>query len=777
VIASGADEPRWTRFLPLLLVPVSLLTDLAAALPLRTYFFRDFGSAFYPLNEFAARELREGRFPAWNPYVFEGTFQAPATYPTDLLFALWPSPVFAAWLLTLHLPLAALSAYWLARELGARRPGAFASGSVYALGGLALSCLNLYVFLQALALAPLVAGLLRRAALSGGRAVAAAAAAVAASISTLAIEFVGQACLVGIVLGLLARPARSAVVRLAASLGLGATTAALPLAVTLGFLPETLRGRGFPASESMANAVHPAVLLQTLVPSLFGTPSAPLEAWWGGRFFTMGLPYFLTLYLGPTVLALALVGGRGLPRRERLALLVLGAAGVGYALGEAGGLAPLVARLPFASMFRFPAKALLTPYLAIALAAGFGCDRLAGARDAWRPFALALAGTAAVIALVAAVLAVGPPALVSWSGVDPAQWPRVAATIRKDAASVLGLAAIAGLVALAVARHRARPAAAAVGVALLVVADLARAGAGTNPQVARSFFAPLPELRALGLARPDGGRTFSYPVGRSAAFRSLLAHGRGPRTLGAFFVSRQALAPYSNVLDRVEMPETSDLTSSTPRPPELDLEDLDPGRVDPLLPWLRNAAVVNVLSLDPLSHPELAPLAEVPLGPPGLRLHAYRLSGSWPRSYVACRVVTARSREEALAQPYAPGFDPARDVALEEAGAASCTAGGVERVEAVPGRDRHRVEADGDAWLVSRQSHARGWSARVDGREAPVRRANGKHLAVPVPAGRHEVELRYHPPGLRAGALLSLLGAALVVGVWWRGGSRRITPP
>jgi uncharacterized membrane protein YfhO len=74
---------------------------------------------------------------------------------------------------------------------------------------------------------------------------------------------------------------------------------------------------------------------------------------------------------------------------------------------------------------------------------------------------------------------------------------------------------------------------------------------------------------------------------------------------------------------------------------------------------------------------------------------------------------------------------------------------------------------------VSRQSHAQGWTARVDGREAPVRRANGKHLAVPVPSGRHEVELLYRPPGLRAGALLSLVGVALVVGVWWRSGSRR----
>jgi hypothetical protein len=242
-VVAREEEPLWTRFLPALLVPASLLTDLGAALPLRTYFFRDFGSAFFPLRELAARELREGRFPAWNPYVFEGTFQLPATYPTDLLFALWPSPVFASWLLTLHLPLAALSAYWLARELGARRLGAFASGLVYALGGLALSCVNLYVFLQALALAPLVTGLLRRATLCGGRAVAAAAAGVAASVSTLAIEFVGQACLVGTVLG--PRPAVPlSVGRLGAALGLGATAAALPRAHAR--LPAQIAAPGSP---------------------------------------------------------------------------------------------------------------------------------------------------------------------------------------------------------------------------------------------------------------------------------------------------------------------------------------------------------------------------------------------------------------------------------------------------------------------------------------------------------------------------------------------------
>ncbi len=765
-------EPGWTRLLPLLLVPVSLLPDPWAALPLRTYFFRDFGSFFFPLHELAARELREGRIATWNPFVFEGTFMVPPIYPPDALLAAWPTPAFASWLLTLHLPLAALSAYWLARELGVRRLGAFAAGSAYALGGFALSCLNLCLFLQALALAPLVAGLLRRATHGGGRAVALAAGALAISLTTLAIEFVAQACLVGIVLGIARRPSWSGAARLALALGLGATVGAMPIALVLGFLSETVRGSGFGASEMMANAVHPAALLQTLLPGLFGTLSAPLEGWWGGRFFTMGLPYFLTLYLGPVVPALAVAGLRGLPARERIGLAIVAAVGLWYALGEGGGLAPLLGRLPLASMFRFPAKALLSPYLAIVLAAGIGCDRLARDRAGWRPFAFALGGMVAIVGLIIALVSSAPPALVSWFGVVPRHWPRVAATIRADGGPVLGVAAIAGLVAIAVSRGRMRPSAAAVGVALLAAADLARAGSGVNPQAPVSFFEPLPELQALGLARADGGRTFTYPVALSAAFRTSIAEGRVPRTLAAFFVSRQALNPWSNVLDRVELAETSDSTSASPRPPELDLERLDPARVDRLLPWLRNAAVVNVLSLDVLDHPELELLGEVPLGPPELRLHAYRLAGSWPRSYVACRVVSAPSRDAALASPYVPGFDPARDVALEQPEPASCSAGRAERRDGVPGRGRFEVEADGDAWLVSRQSHARGWSAWVDGRATAVWRANGKHLGVPVPAGRHDVELVYRPPGLRAGAVLSLVGAALAAGVWWRGGPR-----
>jgi uncharacterized membrane protein YfhO len=77
-----------------------------------------------------------------------------------------------------------------------------------------------------------------------------------------------------------------------------------------------------------------------------------------------------------------------------------------------------------------------------------------------------------------------------------------------------------------------------------------------------------------------------------------------------------------------------------------------------------------------------------------------------------------------------------------------------------PGEERLAAEADGDGYLVVRASHARGWRAFVDGRPAAVLRANGKHRAIPIGAGRHAVTLVYEAPGLRVG--LAVFTAALV---------------
>ena len=309
-----------------LLAACSLLADPSAVVPRLTYFFRDFTIAFYPLRLFAARELRAGRWPGWNPFVFEGSFALPYFHVLDLFHLLRSDPATVSFLLTLQLPLAAVCAFALARDLDLGRGGAFAAGAVFALGGLAQSSLNLYVLLQALAVAPLIVLTLRRAALRGGRWIPLAALALAVGLTTLVVEFVLQAILLGALLGLCAgvRPARLARLAFAGALGVGlAGVAVLPL---LGFLPETERATGLTAAVSLGHATPPLALLQSVIPNLFGSLTDPVQIWWGAAFFER-LPYFISLYVGPVALALAFAGAPVLARRNLVVLLVAASLG------------------------------------------------------------------------------------------------------------------------------------------------------------------------------------------------------------------------------------------------------------------------------------------------------------------------------------------------------------------------------------------------------------------------------------------------------------------
>lgn len=752
--------PDWA--VPLLAAAVSLLPHLGAVVPGGTYYFRDFSVTFYPLRLFQARELTAGRWPSWNPFIHEGSFAEPILYPLDLLHVLWPGPAAVSWLLTLHFPIAALAAYVLARDLGARRAGAALGGVVYATGGLAVSSLNLYVFLQSLALAPLVVAGLRRAALGGARAVALAAVALAAGVSTLAVEFVAQAVALGVALGWAARPPAAAPLRMAAATGLGGLLAAVPIAVMVGFVPDTVRGAGFAPEVALGNELHPAALLQVLVADLFGPLSSPAELWWGGRFFTKGFPYFLSLHLGAVTLALAVAGWPGLDRRIRWALAACAVLGLWYALGARGGLAPLLSSVPLLRWFRFPSKALLMPHLAVAVFAAAGFDRLRAGLG-WKTCRNALIALAALAALPALAILAGGDAVEGWARL-PA-WARGPTTAASAAAAAVALAG-AGL-AFAVQARRVTGSRGAWWLAALSAAGLVAAGWGMNPQVSPAFFDALPEIAALRLSKQ--GRVFSYGPDESPAFRRFLAEGPPAGALWSFFVNRQLLGPYTNMIDGVETSEAKDITALVPRPPALRPEDYDPRAVARILDHLRGASVVHVLSLDPLEHAALRAVAVAPSGVPGLHVRVYRLEGSWPRAYVACRAVAARDREEALALPLRAGFDPWRDVALEAGAAAearaACAAGTVRRVRPAPAEEDYDVTLDGAGYLVMRETHARGWRARVDGAEAPVLRANGKHRAVALAGGRHRVRLEYTPPGLRAGTALSALAGLVTLGL------------
>jgi hypothetical protein len=153
----------------------------------------------------------------------------------------------------------------------------------------------------------------------------------------------------------------------------------------------------------------------------------------------------------------------------------------------------------------------------------------------------------------------------------------------------------------------------------------------------------------------------------------------------------------------------------------------------------------------------------------------YAVPGALPRAYVVSRCVLARGPRDALVRFMARGFNFRRSVVLEQADArregVRCADSAVEDAGSARILERElnslRIEVDArrDAFLVVPESWEAGWRARVDGDEAPVLPANSALRAVPVRAGRHQVELRFEPAGYERGRAASALTLAVVGGL------------
>ncbi len=75
---------------------------------------------------------------------------------------------------------------------------------------------------------------------------------------------------------------------------------------------------------------------------------------------------------------------------------------------------------------------------------------------------------------------------------------------------------------------------------------------------------------------------------------------------------------------------------------------------------------------------------------------------------------------------------------------------------------RAQVTAPGAGLLVVLEPFFPGWRATLDGKEAPLLRADFAFMAVPVEAGSHVLELVYFPDKLLPGLLVALLALALL---------------
>ena len=403
---------------------------------------------FYPLRLFWARELAAGACRCGTRTSSEGAFVLPDPLSRSTCSTRFcPGPAAVSWLLTLHFPLAALAAYVLARELGASAPGALRGRRrLLAWAGSRVSSLNLYVFLQALALAPLVvarpaAGGARRRPVDrrrrrrrrrrpqhagpGVRRPGDRRSASRSSWST-------------------GRAARGAG-RAAARCLLGAGLAAVPLAVTVGVRArQRARQRASRARSRSGNELHPVVLLQVAAARTCSARCAPVEAWWGGPLLHQGLPLLPEPLPGRSSRSPS--PRAGWPARRSAARGCALALRRSRPLVRAGrarqACARVLSSVPLARWFRFPSKALLLPFLVVALLPAFGVDRL-------RSRAAGAAARAVLLGLAVVAALPGPGRS---SSADPSwrRWAGVPAWAR-------GRLLVSSVTAAAVALVRRRP--------------------------------------------------------------------------------------------------------------------------------------------------------------------------------------------------------------------------------------------------------------------------------------------------------------------------------
>jgi hypothetical protein len=77
-----------------------------------------------------------------------------------------------------------------------------------------------------------------------------------------------------------------------------------------------------------------------------------------------------------------------------------------------------------------------------------------------------------------------------------------------------------------------------------------------------------------------------------------------------------------------------------------------------------------------------------------------------------------------------------------------------------------QAQSAADGLLVIGDAYANGWTASVDGKKTKVLRTNHALRGVALPAGEHEVILRYEPASLRIGLWSTALASIGLIGIW-----------
>lgn len=559
----------------------------------------------------------------------------------------------------------------------------------------------------------------------------------------------------------------------------GSAVISLPVREYAHYSIRGAEGAGLTRQYATSWSFHPLEMLTFLIPAFFGFGGT---TYWGWMPFTDA-----PSYMGILPLFLAVVGFV-LRRRERFViyLAIVGLIGLFIAFGKEFPVLydPLFRFMPFFKQFRVPSMALVLTQLSVALLAAFGLDTLlesAGVQvreQRFRVFRNVLIGFGAALILAGAVILLGRGSLEqkAAAGIASRFGPEAAAGEAVQALALAGRSFLLVLVFFAIgagalwawlSRRLSRNVALPV-LLLVTLADLWLVGLKSahyqTPGEARDVFKPTGTVeflkrdtdlyRILPLTAP-----LSPSPNWWAYFRLQNAQGYNPAKLKV----------YQDMID-----------------------DQGPlGLVKPL-----NAGNFNFLRI---ANVRYLILGQGNVSIPGLTLvnsargtaptgqvadeYTYRVNDVLPRAFFVdrCRVISgSKALLTAMADPL---WNPAQEaLLLNEPGSKIDPAAGA--TVNVTGFSPHHIKATATATgnnllYISEVYYPVGWTARIDGRETPILRANYGFRALVVPAGTHTITMDFTDPAFRTGRMVSIASYGLIALVLVAGfllGRRRGAP-
>jgi uncharacterized membrane protein YfhO len=120
-----------------------------------------------------------------------------------------------------------------------------------------------------------------------------------------------------------------------------------------------------------------------------------------------------------------------------------------------------------------------------------------------------------------------------------------------------------------------------------------------------------------------------------------------------------------------------------------------------------------------------------------------------------------------------PDFDALNTVILAApegatpAVSSNTTAGQVEIAHREPNSVTLQAQLALPGYVVLLDRYDPNWQATLDGRPAPIFRANQIFRAVFAEAGHHEIRFEYHPRGFCLGVIISLLTLAALIAIYF----------